>query len=885
MALALAEKHALLEAQHRAAQSAAQIAIIACQIPHDSINAAILKSIVVWRETRKTKSEWNSERKRDVQICKSTSNQKSAESVQQDSLADYLEANGKAAYSVIDDATEPIPYLRFYNYTSFQQAIKSVNVHFPSFQKIKCLDFSGQLLGDVRLSEACSGLKRCPLVILNIGYNNITDKGMQILARCLRSLGCLQELILSGNLFSDAGVQAILENDCYSPTLRKIDLSCNNLGPKSAYFLGLMFSSDLRVCKLDSLFLGGKVGKRGWGNDFIRVLVEHLCRQGARPLRRLSIPSAALHGEGMSSLAALIASSTTLEVLNLTKNTLVDAESRNHLRHALRINSSLREFYYRQSGLSKAERDVLLFSWKSLFQVTWHEQVEIARCTAFELNKCAQLSYFIELEIFNNWQTGKPLPWAVIEATCPSKEEEAADTLNATLTDLCSSMGLTKALSATLANADSTAAFVKTLEVSAAELHEDVFSTAQLGLQSVSIAAAEDKRHRRKLIATQKKLILIGALEKFTGTKAGKKVKTTQGIGNSALSAVDKKATASKRKKKEKAGAIGINTLLMCIEDFHTACIEHGDAAEVYIGMLFFRKIEVEETKSRMWSSDIPVVSVGRSATKAAPPKRNIHAIPAFATLGIAASVIHYLYNFGPAEKERARKSQVAFERDQQKRMDADAKLAKKKLATRKGGPRFQIMRRDPTEARQVDEGARGMLLEDMGNDEKNMPLIWYSSNVLNDEDQGQGTSRDRETPAETDADADNEKNSDDDSGDDQSTREVTKFTVPKKDTQKKYGELVIEDLTDSNAAIKLIKQVLARGSRHTVARRMGMQVILREIKRDVSFPVWFEVENERSDITSRMPQLNTVRQNTALEARVTNRKILHHYERERALG
>ena len=855
MAQAIAQRHKALEAQTRAEQEAAQISIMACQIPHDAINAGLLKSIVVWRETRKTKQEWKAERKRDVQICKAPTTHKQTKD-DADPLSDLLETHGKASYCLESD---PMPYLRSYTYSSFVLALKNMNVAFASFQRIQCLDFSGQLLGDDRLAEACGGLRRCPLLILNLGFNNITDRGMTVLASHLRSLGNLQELNLAGNMFSDAGVQAIFENECYSPTLVKIDLSCNNLGPKSAYYLGLMFSSNDRVCRLDSLFLGGKVGKRGWGNDFVRVLVEHLCRHGARPLRRLSIPSAALFGAGISSVAALVATTTSLEVLNLTKNTLADAESCSHLRHALRINSSLKEFYYRQSGLSKAERDVLLFSWKSRYRVSWHEQIEIARCTAWELSKCAQMSYFVELELFNNWQTGKPLPWPLIQGTPPSDHDVEQDLMNASLCHLCSSMGLTKAILSMLASADSAAAFVLTLATCVKELQE----SAQGRSNDEMIVATQDVCLRRKGATNEKKLDLISALEKFSSVRVGKKEVTST------------LAATSRRKKKEKAGTVGINTLLMSIEDYHTACIENGDAVEAHIGALFLKKMEREEAKGRMRSSHAPASAVaGRAAGNAAPPKRKLNAIPAFQTLGLAASYTYYLYNFAPAERDRARKSQLAFERDQKKLLDAEVKAAKKKVTSRRAGPRFQIIRRVKLE----DEEDEDVEVEGEQEAEEIHDELMQE---LRRRDEARLAGAVETAVAIADAD---DKNSEEDGsggGDVEESeeeyvhaREVTKFTVPKRDTQKKYGDLVIEDLTDSQAQINTQRQAMARGSRHMVARRLGMQAVLREDTRDVTFPVFFEVEYDRADAASRLPLLNTTRQNLALEVRIKSRNL-----------
>ena len=877
---------------HRAEQLAAQAAVIACQIPHEAINAGILKSIVVWRETRKTRAEWNSERKRDVQMMKKSSGAgPSVEEKATEKLDLKFELQGKADYAGVIES-DPAPYIRSYNYVAYQLALKGLHPKQPLFNSIRILDFGNQLLGDDKLIEACGGLKRCPLRVLNLGYNEITDRGMSELARNLRSMNFLEELNLAGNLFTDRGVQSIFEDSVYSPTMRRIDLSCTTLGPRSAYFLGLMFSPE-RTSKLDSLYLGGKIGKKGWGNEFVRVLVEHVCRPNARPLRRLSIPAAALSEDGIYSLAALVACSKTLRVLNITKNTLAEPVSRDALRHALRINTSIEELYFRQSGLNKHQRDALAFACKSTFRPSWHETVEIAQRTALELRKSLVISYKIELDIFNNWQAGKPLPWPVIAATPSSEEEIDDDELSAApLVDLTASMGLVRGIVAALRSIDQTGVFLKTLLISAAEAVDFLVTSLEAAgkdpeasLDALSDAAAACER--RKLIAHAKRLESIGTVEKFSGAKAG-----LAGRGDSEAGSSPK--TTKSKKGKAKAGGVNLNTLFMSIEDYRSALIEQGDANEVFISDVFLEKIRLDS--DLVADGDDRIGGGGGGGVvggliKTAPAKRaGDNWIPSLSVVGPASAFVHYLYAVAPAERIRAQRSLEAYERDQKRLADIAAKEERKRLKTIRGGPRFKIIRgvgmgQQANEAKRKEETelAAARALESAGSQNRKTPTG--------------GRRRTQLTVAGEFVLGDDEEEEDDDENEDETgeqgevLREVTRFTVPKRDLQRKFETLLVEDLTDNEASIRKIQEYLSRHGRSTHVRRTAVELRMPRtqglsfIEGDVTFSVYTEAEEERCEPLQHITRLNTTRQATALEVRMRDRQLKHQLERERAIN
>lgn len=853
----LANERLVIEEQH-----AAQNSITAVNISHEAIKAAIQKSIVVWRETRKTRQEWNAERKRDVAVCKKVT--------KADTLSDQIENTGKIGYAGIE--TDPIPYLRSYNFAAFGMAMKGLHPKRSDFHAIRCLDFSGQLIGDEKLIQVCPNLKRCPLHTLNLGYNEITDKGMQELALNLRSLMNLTDLLLAGNRFSDRGVQALFESDCYSPTLKKIDLSCNNVGPRSAYFIGLMFSPE-RPCQLDSLYLGGKVGQKGWGNEFVRVLVDHLCRAGARPLRRLSIPAAALSGDGIRSLSALITCTTSLKVLNITNNTLLEPESRNALRHALRINSSIDELYFRQSGLNRKQRDILQHAWKATYRLTWHERVEIALRTAFELYKGSEISHKIELDLFNSWQMGKPILWPFIEGIPPPDDQVDQDPLTADLLDLTQNMNPIKSIAVGVKHADGSLAYIRTMESLVIQSLQFLRDTVELyGLELdnyINTTQSERACHRRKMISQAKRIEAIGALEKFSGCKAELAGQPSQD---------DESTDKKKKKKKSRGGAINMNTLLMSIEDYCSCIIEHGDALELHVGSIYLSKLDLEDAQGKM--SVVTSLSVGRQQ-KTVPVKRSLEWIPSLSTLGYESAFVHYVYTVGPAERLRVQKSAEAFERDRKRAEEQRLKAEKKKKFVRRVGPRFQIIRDGGLSKRVLAETT-------MSADTADISSLGSSDTSRTGFHRRGGVGFVQ--PLEMEADENEDEGSDDEDNGDGRSREVTRFTVPKRDMQRKFEALEIEDLTDNQAVIKTIKSALARGTRSIVVRRTGHDITLPRtvglnyVDGTVTFRVYTEFEEERGEPLQHITRLNTTRPAVALEGRTLQRKLKRRQERERAV-
>ncbi len=175
--------------------------------------------------------------------------------MQVEEVAEELERTGKASYAILQ--TDPSPFIRNYSYNVYaENTLKNIHKKFESFQHISKIDFSHQLLGDERIMQLCDAMKKCPVKILILSGNNMSDKGMESLSYIIRSLHSIEELNLSRNSFGDEGMQHILDIDRYSPTLEVLDISFNLLTSKTSYYLGEMWNEPIRVLSLHTLLIG-----------------------------------------------------------------------------------------------------------------------------------------------------------------------------------------------------------------------------------------------------------------------------------------------------------------------------------------------------------------------------------------------------------------------------------------------------------------------------------------------------------------------------------------------------------------------------------------------------------------------------------------------------
>jgi hypothetical protein len=271
---------------------------MACSLASTSIRKAYLKICeIADKPLIVTKQELMVDIKRDFRVCKVERVYKT-ESLEPDDP--QFNTNGFAIRTHY-----PGPYVRGYANNALLDLKKKMHPQLWTFELCRVIDLSGQLIGDHGIDELCLHLAHSPVETIALNNNRITDKGLIALSLKLRSLSNLRNLHLAGNTFHDEGIEALFHGDRYSPSLRLINLSENNLSNRSAWAIGMMFYSS-RVCELEELIIGGQFNIRYSIDKFVRALIPHLILPGNRCLKKLNIGHAGLTDTGIMAVISLL---------------------------------------------------------------------------------------------------------------------------------------------------------------------------------------------------------------------------------------------------------------------------------------------------------------------------------------------------------------------------------------------------------------------------------------------------------------------------------------------------------------------------------------------------------------------------------------------------
>lgn len=355
--MSLAKYHKIKSDQHLSEQYAAQIASLSCTISLDAIKQGSSNYQRYGYKRSKTKYEYNKERVRDV-VHQRERYPKSitTNTILEDSnVADY---NGQVSYNVFK--TDPIPFVRNYQYLETNETLRKVQFNSMFSQTIDKIDINNLLIGHNQFELLCKGLRRSSVKSLNFSGNNLTNSSLKSLSVILRSMHNLIELSIARNKITDDGIKYLFHEDCYSSTLTTIDISCNTLGPASAYYIVSLFNNHKLQNSLKSLFLGGKVGTKGWGDEFIRVLVCGIIT-GSRlsKIKQIHIADAQLTKYGFHILTTLlVCDKVGLEVLNISRNATQNTRTRMDFINAVRMNYTLTTLLIRECGFSAREMEI-----------------------------------------------------------------------------------------------------------------------------------------------------------------------------------------------------------------------------------------------------------------------------------------------------------------------------------------------------------------------------------------------------------------------------------------------------------------------------------------------------------------------------------------------
>ena len=815
-------------------QYAAQIAALACEIPARAIRDGIKKTVMSLRKKPKTLYDFNHERKRDLHINPKPKFEKP------NPIDTSAEVHGKAGYADLDEY--PNSFIRDYQLNAFSSSMKLIHPRLQIFNNILRIDMSGQLIGDEKLDELCQMLPKCPLEILSLNKCDITDAGMEILSNVLRSLPLLRQLNLSSNLFTDIGVSYLFQTDKYSPNLESLHLSRNGLTLKSAYYIGQMFAPEIK-CKLDSLYLGGRLGEKSFGNEFIRVLVAALCKPCARPIKLLHYPDAGLTDDGIASICALITCSSDIKELNISKNPIISNTSKSHLKEALRLNISIELLYIRQCGLSKHEMSILQDAVKSRSPLTWHEKTLVGLLTAKELEECTRVSYNIEVTLVNVYLKKPPPAWPP-KRVCNGEFSDCLDFEN--LANYY--RFLPRAFNDTMKNCTFITPYIDAL-VEFIEKGNDWLSMSEKNKIEKNIIVEQNQlleesllkytKRRGSVISTRTSLKQI--VDVFIAS-----INTSSPKGKIELrkSIVPVSPSRNRRTKN-----VSSDQMCMAAEDYNATLIELSVSYEEHIGLL-------HKTKLLRDDEDLDLL------------------IPYY-ELELAACYTHFIYLTLPAEEARkiyeamieARKAEAKRQEDLRKQKKLEKEQIKSiKKSLRKGTTGGRKLRPKTEEDIKILE-KRAKLIAEL--QESNL-FLQLEQKLLRQRNLDTSAKKKKEEEDKKKAAAEEESDEEKDWDDEVPTvREPTQLLVWKKEVINRFKGLLITRADQERANV-----MNSRAYRNKVIRRVPAFNLTSQLQ-NKNINLYFEDEDERSESFGSLAHVNTTRCIVNLQNRIYHRQQL----------
>jgi len=98
--------------------------------------------------------------------------------------------------------------------------------------------------------------------------------------------------------------------------------------------------------------VGGKVGRKGWGDEFLKVLISGLIHStGLYKLKQLHYADAQLTCHGFYAIVSyLVCDKIQLQELNISRNSIQNLKTKNDFISAIRMNKSLIKLFIRECG-------------------------------------------------------------------------------------------------------------------------------------------------------------------------------------------------------------------------------------------------------------------------------------------------------------------------------------------------------------------------------------------------------------------------------------------------------------------------------------------------------------------------------------------------------
>ena len=243
-------------------------------------------------------------------------------------------------------------YNRLFTYLKFKYNSED-DFHFKCFnENIKNIDLSFNHKINLSLMNHILSLKN--LSKLNLQMNNITDKEIKSIANFIKYNNTpIKNLILKNNKISSEGSMYISDLIKVSLTLKKLDLSFNEL--KSEGVKNICTAIITSNHSLEQLYLNGNKCNDYCAEDIFNLLIN----SNSTKLKLLSLSSNFFSNKGVDKILSSLRTNHSLKYLSLSENK-IDSKAFINLANYLQFNKTLKILEMKSSRINDKSLDSII---------------------------------------------------------------------------------------------------------------------------------------------------------------------------------------------------------------------------------------------------------------------------------------------------------------------------------------------------------------------------------------------------------------------------------------------------------------------------------------------------------------------------------------------
>ena len=243
-------------------------------------------------------------------------------------------------------------YNRLFTYLKFKYNSED-DFHFKCFnENIKNIDLSFNHKINLSLMNHILSLKN--LSKLNLQMNNITDKEIKSIANFIKYNNTpIKNLILKNNKISSEGSMCISDLIKVSLTLKKLDLSFNEL--KSEGVKNICNAIITSNHSLEQLYLNGNKCNDYCAEDIFNLLIN----SNSTKLKLLSLSSNFFSNKGVDKILSSLRKNHSLKYLSLSENK-IDSKAFINLANYLQFNKTLKILEMKSSRINDKSLDSII---------------------------------------------------------------------------------------------------------------------------------------------------------------------------------------------------------------------------------------------------------------------------------------------------------------------------------------------------------------------------------------------------------------------------------------------------------------------------------------------------------------------------------------------